>query len=130
MKTLILYSSTTGNTKAVAQYMANKTGGTAVDAKKAPADISGYDTVILGSRVHAAGISKHIVRFATERKDELAQKNVAFYLCCMFTDEKADEQVRATAKKLGISKGTYFVGGKKLAEDGKQIDEFLSGIDS
>ncbi|MGN1044516.1 MAG: flavodoxin domain-containing protein [Candidatus Methanomethylophilaceae archaeon] len=128
MKALILYSSTTGNTKAVAQYMANKTGGTAADVKDAPADISGYDTVILGSRVHAAGISKNIVKFAEERKDELAQKNVAFYLCCMFTDEKADAQVKTASEKLGISKGTYFVGGKKLAEDGKQIDEFLAGI--
>ena len=129
MTTLIVYASLTGNTKAVAEYIAQKTGGVAVDIKKAPKDLGPYDTVIFGSRVHAGGTSKPMQKYIGENYDVLLEKRVAFYLCCMFTDEKAKKQLMDASVALGICNGEYFVAGKKLAADGARIDEFIAEIE-
>ncbi|MGN0941905.1 MAG: flavodoxin family protein [Selenomonadaceae bacterium] len=47
-KWLIVYSTVTGNTKKVAEAMAEAAGVTAVDVKEAPSDVSGYDIVACG----------------------------------------------------------------------------------
>ncbi|MBO7205016.1 MAG: hypothetical protein J6V08_01185 [Candidatus Methanomethylophilaceae archaeon] len=130
MYTLVLYASLTGNTKAVAEYIAEKTDGVAMDIKNAPNDLSGYDTVIFGSRVHAGGVSKPMQRYIGENYDILLQKKVAYYLCCMFTGDKAEKQMANASASLGIFNGTYFVAGKKLAADGEQIDEFITKLDT
>jgi menaquinone-dependent protoporphyrinogen oxidase len=130
MSTLVLYASLTGNTKAVAEYIAEKTNGVAMDIKNAPNDLSKYDTVIFGSRVHAGGVSKPMQKYIGENYDILLQKKVAYYLCCMFTGDKAEKQMVNASVLLGISNGTYFVAGKKLVTDGKQIDEFIAKLDS
>lgn len=130
MSTLIIYASMSGNTKAVAEYIANKTGGTAVTIKNVPADISAYDTVIFGSRVHAGGVSKPMQEYIGKNYDALKEKKVAFFTCCMFSGEKGDKQLADASCALGIPNGMYFVAGKKLVADGKQIDEFISKLDS
>lgn len=79
MKSIILYSSLTGNTKRVAEAMASvmPSDTPCVPIKQAPADLSVYDTVIIGFWVdrgtankEAAKLietlhNKHIVLFAT-----------------------------------------------------------------
>ena len=130
MTTLVIYASLTGNTKAVAEYIAQKTGGMAVDIKKAPKDLSPYDTIIFGSRVHAGGTSKPMQRYIGENYSVLQEKRVAFYVCCMFTDEKAEKQLMDASVALGISNGDYFVAGKKLAVDGTRIDEYIAKVES
>ena len=129
MTTLILYASLTGNTRAVAEYIAQKTGGTAVDIKSAPKDLSSYDTVIFGSRVHAGGTSKPMQKYIGENYDVLLKKRVAFYLCCMFTDEKAKKQLADASVPLGICNGEYFVAGKKLVSNGEKIDKFIAEVE-
>ena len=128
MTTLILYASMSGNTKAVAGYIANATNGIAMDIKNAPSDLSEYDTVIFGSRVHAGGTSKAMQKYIGENYDTLLTKKVAFYICCMFTGDKAEKQLMDASIQLGISNGAYFVGGKKLVADGKEIDAFLNKV--
>lgn len=128
MSTLVVYASLSGNTKAVAEYIADKTGGTAVNIKNAPSDLSPYDTVIFGSRVHAGGTSKAIHKYIGENYGVLSQKKTAFFLCCMFTGEKAEKQMADATVEFGITYGKYFVAGKKAVQDGKEIDEFIAEV--
>lgn len=130
MSTLVLYASTTGNTRAVADYIAKKTGGSAVDIKSAPADLSQYDTVIFGSRIHAGKTSKAMQEYIGVNYDVLKQKKVAFFICCMFKEQKAEKQLADAVVSLGIVNGRYFIAGKKVAADGKKIDEFIAGLDN
>ncbi len=131
MKCLVIYSSSTGNTKAVAEYIAGKTDGKAIDAKDAkPLDLDGFDTVIFGSRVHADTIAKPLVEFAKANKERLDGMTVAFYLCSMFSGEKGEKQVAKAAQTLGITTGTYFTKGKKLVANPGEIDDFLAHVES
>lgn len=130
MKSVVIYSSVAGNTKAVAEYIANKTGGTAVSIDQVkPLDLEGCDTVIFGSRVHAGSIKKAIVDYNAANKDALAGMKKAFFVCCVYKEEKAEKQVAKFANQLGISTGTYFNKGKKLVtEDPAEIDDFIAHI--
>ncbi len=56
-KTIIIYKSSTEFTEKYARLLAEKLGGTAVDFKKAGRiPLSGFDTVIFGTRAHAGSI--------------------------------------------------------------------------
>ena len=128
MSTIIIYASTNGNTKAVAEYIAKKTGGEAVavsDAKNK--DLSSYDTIVIGGRVWAGGVPKDLVEYAKNNKDIIAQKNSAFYICCMYNDEKGQKQCDKLAAEFGIAKHAFFNKGKKLVQgDAKVIDDFIA----
>ena len=130
MKSVVIYASSGGNTKAVAEYIASKTNGTAVsiaDAK--PLDLEGCDTLIYGSRVHAGSIKKSIIEFNDANKDAVKGMKKAFFVCCVYKEEKAEGQVAKYASQLGISVGTYFNKGKKLVtENPGEIDEFIAHI--
>lgn len=129
MKCVVIYASTTGNTKAVAEYIAKQTDGVAVDVKDAkPLDLEGYDTVIFGSRVHAGNVSKRIAEFVKNNQESMKGMKKAFFLCSMFEGEKGEAQVAKVAQQLQISKATYFAKGKALAQEGSEIDEFLDHI--
>ena len=132
MKAVVIYSSVSGNTKAVAEYIASKTNGIAVSIKDVkPIDLEGCDTVIFGSRVHAGSIKKAIVDYVAANKASLEGMKKAFFCCSMYDGEKGEKQVAKAAQALGISTGTYFTKGKKLVtEDPAEIDDFLAHIES
>jgi len=128
MSTIIVYASTGGNTKAVAEYIASKTGGEAVSVSNAGSkDLSSYDTIIIGGRVWAGSIPKELVSYVEKNKDTIAQKKSAFYVCCAYNDDKGQNQCDGLASSIGISNHTFFNKGKKLVkENTKPIDDFIA----
>ena len=130
MSNIIVYASSNGNTKAVAEYIASKTGGEAVDVSAAASkDLSSYDTIVIGGRVWAGNLPKDLVEFVGKNKDVIAQKNSAFYACCMYNDEKGQKQCDRLASELGIAKHTFFNKGKKLVQGNTApIDEFIATL--
>ncbi|MCF8219315.1 MAG: flavodoxin domain-containing protein [Bacteroidales bacterium] len=50
------------------------------------------DMVILGASIHAGKIQKRMRTLMETKKDQLLEKPLALYLCCMETGEKAREQ--------------------------------------
>ena len=128
MATLIVYASTNGNTKAVAEYIAGKTGGEAVSVSGAGSkDLNAYDTIVIGGRVWAGNLPKDLVEYVTKNKDVISQKNTAFYDCCMYNDEKGQAQCDKLAAQFGIEKRAFFNKGKKLVkENTKPIDDFIA----
>ena len=130
MATIIVYASTNGNTKAVAEYIATKTDGKAVDVSKAASeDLSQYDTIVIGGRVWAGKLPKELVEYVSKNKDVISQKKSAFYDCCMYNDEKGQNQSDKLAGELGISNHTFFNKGKKLVKENPEaIDKFIASF--
>lgn len=130
MSTIVIYASTGGNTRAVAEYIATKTNGKAVDISAADSeDLSSYDTIVIGGRVHAGKLPKNLVEYVKRNQEIISQKNSAFFDCCMYNDDKGQKQCENLAAELGISKCTFFNKGKKLVkEDPSSIDEFVSKL--
>lgn len=130
MSTIIVYASTAGNTKAVAEYIAKKTGGKAVDVSAAGGeDLASYDTIVIGGRVHAGKLPKELVAFVDKNKDVISQKKSAFFDCCMYNDDKGQKQSDKLASELGIEKHAFFNKGKKLVQnDPAEIDAFIAQL--
>ena len=130
MATIIVYASTGGNTKAVAEYIASKTGGQAVDVSAASSiDLTSYDTIVIGGRVWAGNIPKGLLEFVEKNKDIISQKKSAFYVCCAYNDDKGQTQCDGLAQKVGIANHTFFNKGKKLVkENPSQIDSFIESL--
>lgn len=130
MATLIVYASSGGNTKAVAEYIASKTEGKAVDVSAASSvDLSSFDTIVIGGRVWAGNIPKSLIEFVNKNKDIISQKKSAFYVCCMYNDDKGQQQCDKLAASVGISNHTYFNKAKKLVkENPSQIDNFIASF--
>jgi menaquinone-dependent protoporphyrinogen oxidase len=128
MSTIIVYASTSGNTKAVAEYIAQKTGGEAVSVSDAKnKDLNSYDTVVIGGRVWAGGVPKDLIEYAQKNKDIISQKNTAFYVCCAYNDDKGQGQCDKLAADFGIAKHAFFNKGKKLVQSNtKPIDDFIA----
>ena len=87
-------------------------------------------TVVFGSRVHAGHIDKKVGQYISDNKDVLASKKTAYFLTCMFNDEKGDKQCAKIGDEIGIATGTYFVGAKKkvAAGDTKELDAFVEKV--
>ncbi len=130
MKSVVIYSSLTGNARAVAEYIAEKTNGDAINIKKKPS-VDGYDIVIFGSMVHAGRISGKIRRFIAKNNGSLSKKNVSLFVTCdESNNEKAQKQLDRITNNIDLRfKNTaYFVKGKELVKTGKCIDDFIKSL--
>ena len=111
MKTAVIYASKTGTVKKMAGYIADKISADLYNVKDGVTDIGQYERLVLGSGVYAGKLSKHMVRFI--ESNDLSSMKVELFVCCKFTGEKAEEQLKKiTAKFSTVSSATYF-GGKE-----------------
>lgn len=110
MVTAIAYqSSFGGHVRAVAEHIASAIGADAVDlGKDGSLDLSGYDTVVFGTGVHAGRPYKKVTRFIEAHKAELESKKTVLFVCCMYNDDKGERQCKAIAGKYGISESVFF----------------------
>ena len=92
-------------------------------------DLSSYDTIVIGGRVHAGKLPKDIVEYVAKNKDVISQKKSGFYVCCMYNDEKGQTQSDRLAASLGITKHIFINKAKKVvANDPKIIDDFIASL--
>lgn len=61
-------------------------------SKSKKVDLHKADMVILGASIHAGSIQKRMKALMEKKKDQLLEKPLALYLCCMETGDKAKEQ--------------------------------------
>ena len=129
MSTIVVYAGGS-NTTAVAEYIATKTSGKAMTASAAASeDLSSYDTIVIGGRVHAGKLPKDIVEYVAKNKDVISQKKSGFYVCCMYNDEKGQTQSDRLAASLGITNHIFINKAKKVvANDPKIIDDFIASL--
>jgi menaquinone-dependent protoporphyrinogen oxidase len=101
-KVLLAYASRAGSTAEVAGRMGNilKGLGFNVDVKsvKEVTDITGYDSIVIGSAVRMFKLLPETVKFANRFRDELKNKPVAYFIVCLTMYENSEES-RAKAQE-------------------------------
>ena len=129
MSTLIVYSGGS-NTSAVANYIAEKTGGKAVAVEDASRiDLNYYDKVVIGTRVRAGKVPSDISEYVSKNKSVIDGKSPAFFLCCLYSSEKGTKQLEKISSEIGISKSVYINKGKKtIKEAGNPVDSFIASL--
>lgn len=86
MKHLIIYASNHGATKACAEELSSYlTQATAVSVDKVH-NLSGYDSVILGTGIYASKPLKSMQNFCTQNQAELLTKKLGLFICCISQD--------------------------------------------
>ncbi|GAU80006.1 flavodoxin domain-containing protein [Fusibacter sp. 3D3] len=85
MKTLILYTTTYGLTKTMAEKLAEKITGD-VDCinlmNQTQVDLKAYKHLIFGGSIYMGQIQKKMKQFCTENEREILEHPVSLFLCC------------------------------------------------
>jgi len=95
MKTAIIYISRHGTTETVSQQIKDQLAGAIdiIDLKTSKKiALTEYDRVILGGSIHMGQVHKKTKAFIEKNLEELLQKELGLFLCCMEQGEKAKEQ--------------------------------------
>ena len=80
MKTLILYSSRDGQTKKIAEFMAQYLKGeVVVSPLMEEQDLQGFDRVIIGASVRYGHFNKQVYRFVERHHELLNAKSAVFF---------------------------------------------------
>ena len=124
MKTAIIYVSKHGTTEKVARSIAEKLTGTneveLFSLKKNPnIDISGFETVILGSSVYMGQASGKMKAFCKANETVLLQKKTGLFVCGMHPDKEQQEKELKDAYAEALREkaaATGFLGGEFLFE--------------
>ena len=82
MKTMILFASKAGASRACAELLATRIANCSVcDLSKQAPDIDDVDTVIIGSGVRMGRVYKTVRSFVDKNLDKLLSKRTAIYFC-------------------------------------------------
>ncbi len=96
MKTLIAYATKHGATESVAKKLSKRLEGD-VDLlnlkKDNNIDLSRYQKVIVGSSVYMGKIRKEANQFCTDRLQELKEKKLGIFICCMREADDAKNEL-------------------------------------
>ncbi|MDR0294732.1 MAG: flavodoxin domain-containing protein [Prevotellaceae bacterium] len=133
MKTAIVYASKHGTTEKVVVSIAEKLIETnEVELfslkKNSNPDISGFDTVILGSSIYAGKASGKMKAFCKANEPALLQKKIALFICGMHIDkeEQKKELKNAYPKTLqDKAEATELLGGEFLFEQMNFFERFI-----
>ncbi|MBN2777553.1 MAG: flavodoxin domain-containing protein [Bacteroidales bacterium] len=92
MKTAILFASSHGTTKMLAELIAQKLKNTTVDLinlkKIKTPQLAEYNTIIIGCSIHAGNIKSVVKKVFENNLVLLRSKNIALFLCCMNEHQK------------------------------------------
>ena len=126
MTTAVIYSSKTGNTKKVAEYIEHKINAKAINVKDCT-DISGYDKIILGCGVYAGKPSKIMRQFVENNKEKLA--SASLFVTCLYNDDKGAKQLETIANNFGIADAIFFDRAKKqIGVEGSKLEEYIATL--
>ena len=120
MKTAIIYASKYGTTEKVANSIAKKLSGELFSLNKNPnPDISGFETVILGSSIYLGQASGKMKAFFKSNEPVLLQKKTGLFVCGMHPDkEQRDKELKdaysEALREKSVASG--FLGGEFLVE--------------
>jgi len=95
MKTLIAYATKHGTTEKCALMLTGKLKGTVETCnlmKNAAPNPAEYDRIIIGGSIYAGRIQKEVTEFCSRNLEELKNKELGLFICCMFID-KGEEQL-------------------------------------
>lgn len=129
MSTIIVYSGGS-NTEAVAEYIAQKTGGKAVTVQEASSvDMESFDRIIIGTRVRAGKVPSDLSEYISNNRKMIDERSPAFYLCCLYSGEKGRRQLEKISSELGLPRCVYINKGKKAVKEADSpVDRFIDSL--
>lgn len=130
MKTLIVFMSTHGCTIKIAHQIAGQLTGEVNlhNLSISPfINLNKYDRVIIGGSIHAGKIQRRITQFCEKNLNELLQKEVGLYICCMYEGDVAAQQMKQAfpAELHKHAKTEAIMGGEFLFEKMNMFERFL-----
>lgn len=132
MKTAIVYGSGfTKHTKSMAEYMGKKIEADVFNAKGLTAfDFEQYDTILIGTNVHAGSPNKHVLNFVKSNTEKLSGKKMKLFISCMFANEKGQKQAEKISSQFGINDFAFFTSKDGKNSDGMSVklDAFISSL--
>lgn len=90
-------------------------------------DFAEYDRVIIGGSIHAGKIQQKIREFCDKNIEELGEKALGLFICCMETGEKAQQQLNnAFSEKLHqYAKTEAILGGEFNFEKMRYLEKLI-----
>ncbi|MGB9835829.1 MAG: flavodoxin domain-containing protein [Candidatus Saccharicenans sp.] len=114
-KILIAYATHHGTTEKIVNLMAQHLPGADLHdvGKGQMPSIEAYDLVVIGGPIQAGKIHKMVKKFCQTNLEQLLQKKLALFICCMYDGQKAEQQfnqaypdtLRAAAREKAILLG-------------------------
>lgn len=107
MKTLVIYATKYGTTKTCTDKLVGKLSGTVevvdIGKNKAPS-LEAFDTVVIGGPVKIGKIHAKIKRYCVANTEELLQKKIGLFICCMAEGEDAKKELDANFPQALLDK--------------------------
>lgn len=130
MKTIIIYTTSHGCTEKVVKELSLKLSGevTSIDLENDPwPPLYEFDRVIIGGSIHAGQIQNRIKDFCKTNMDELREKEIGLFICCMYEAEIAHEEIKnAFPEELHqMAKTEAILGGEYNFEKMNFIEQML-----
>ena len=129
MKALIVYRSKYGAAAQCAAEISQKLNAECdvVDLKTADPDPKPYDIVVIGGSIYAGRIQKDVRKYCEKHKDLLRHTVVGCYISCLYTDDKAREELEGNYPDWLKAHATTleWLGGNALLSKMNKIDKFL-----
>ncbi|MGD0451097.1 MAG: flavodoxin domain-containing protein [Candidatus Bathyarchaeia archaeon] len=130
MKIALVYFSRGGNTRKIAEAMAEELGVTAVDVKKEQPDVSDVDLLVVGSGTYGGKPGKEMVAYLENLKPVASKKAACFSSCASGDASKTLQTMKDILSKKGYSNvdsfsclGKWLMG---LSRRGHPSDEELA----
>ena len=117
MKTLIVYMTSHGCAEKAAgiihDLLPEEVASVNLENDEVP-PLDQFDLVIIGGSIRIGKIQKRIRKFCEKNLDQLLQKRIGLYICCMYEDSKAREQLKKNYPEqlLNHANGTGIFGGE------------------
>jgi len=124
MKTAIIFKTKHGTTEKVAYKLAKELSADGSEvrvidlAKTRQPHLISYERIIIGGSIHVGKIQREIKTFCQRHSDQLCNKKLGLYICCMETDEKKrrkefedafSEELKKHASAKGIMGGEFLL---------------------
>lgn len=94
---LIIYASDHGTVEKCAKELFVQLDGKVdlcnLNVRDSSPDLSTYDTIIIGGSIHSGKIQNVIAEFCEENIDLLSTKNIGLFINCLYSGEKAQQQL-------------------------------------
>jgi menaquinone-dependent protoporphyrinogen oxidase len=130
MKILIAYRTQYGTTRKCAELLGEGLSGdvTVLDLKdQKKAGAAGYDIVLIGGSIYGGLIQREVVSFCGRNREPLLSKEVGLFICCLYQDEKAEEQLLSSFPQWLLEHAFVRcpLGGALELESLRPMDRFL-----
>jgi len=130
MKTAIIFRSKHGTTETVSRTMAQKLSTdevTLIDLKKYPKpNLQDFGRIVVGGSIHAGAVQKQVKNFCTAHLNDLQQKEVGLFICCMDRELQEKEFENAFPDELKThAKATGIMGGEFVFERMNFLERFI-----